>query len=188
MKHCLFPLALMGVVSSAFAQSNVAASLNGGIASQSSTWTASTTADKAIDGNRDGRYSQGSVQHTDNELNAWWSVVFDGSHVIDTINVWNRTELPTRIDTFNLTLSLGGTVVWSSMNNTFVDSINDGNVNTLGMHFTPGGVLADSLKVELAGSNYLHMAEVEAFTVVPEPATMAALGLGVVALLRRKRR
>lgn len=187
MKHCLFPLALIGAVSSAFAQTNVAASINGGIASQSSTWSGEATADKANDGNRDGRYSQGSVQHTSNTLNAWWSVVFDGSHLIDTINVWNRTEFSNRIDPFNLTLSLGGTVVWSSMSNTFVDNISDGNVNTLGMSFAPGGVLADSLKVELVNNNFLHMAEVEAYTVVPEPATMVALGLGVVALLRRKR-
>lgn len=187
MRFSLFSLALIGAVSSAFAQSNVAASVNGGVASQSSVYNGTAIASRANDGNRDGRYSQGSVQHTNSNVNAWWNVDFNGSHLIDIINVWNRDEFTTRINPFNVILSLDGSVVWSSMNNTFVDTINDGNVNTLGMSFAPGGVLADSLKIQLADTNYLHMAEVEAITVVPEPATMAALGLGVAALLRRKR-
>lgn len=188
MRLCLFTLALVAAVPAAFAQINVAASANGGVATQSSLWTGGATADKANDGNRDGRWSSNSVMHTNNEPGAWWNVSFTNANLIQSINVWNRIELQERLNPFNVTLSLGGSVVWSSTNNNFTDNIVDGDPNTVGMNFMTGGVLADSLRVQLVNSNYLHLAEVEAFNAVPEPATMAALGLGVAALLRRSRK
>lgn len=180
---------VLSVVQVATAQINVAASANGGVATQSSLWSAGSTADKANDGNRDARWSMNSIQHTNFELGAWWRVAFSGAYAIDEINLWNRDDgLSTRINLFNVELFHNGNVVWSSLNNVFVDDINDGLTTTIGMRFLPGSVVADSMRVQLAQSNYLHMAEVEAYSPVPEPATMAALGMGVVALLRRRRR
>jgi len=125
--------------------------------------------------------------HTNNEPGAWWSVNFAGSHTIQSIIVWNRLDLQERLNPFNLSLSLGGSVVWVSSNNTFVDTYFDGDPNTVGMEFMVGNIVADSLKVQLVNSNYLHLAEVEAFNAVPEPTTLAALGLGGLAILRRRR-
>jgi len=41
--------------------------------------------------------------------------------------------------------------------------------------------------VRLDGSNYLQLAEVEAITAVPEPATMLVLGLGGLLAAKRRR-
>jgi hypothetical protein len=189
MKTALSLLALLSVASVATAQINVAATVNGGIATQSSLWTGGATADKAIDGNRDARWAMGSIQHTNFEAGAWWRVAFNGAHAIDQVNIWNRDDgLSTRINPFNVELFLNGAVVWSSLSNVFVDNINDGLTTTIGMQFSPGAVVADAMRVQLAGSNYLHMAEVEAYTAVPEPATMAVLAMGAAAFLRRRQR
>jgi len=188
MKQLFSTLAALSLVAISAAQINVAASVNGGLATQSSLWSAGASADKAIDGNRDARWSMGSIMHTVFEQGAWWRVQFNGAYLIDEMNIWNRDDgLSTRINPFNVELFHNGNVVWSSMSNVFVDDINDGLTTTLGMRFNAGGVVADSMRVQLVQSNYLHMAEVEAYTAVPEPATMAALGLGVVALIRRRR-
>jgi hypothetical protein len=173
-----------------FAQINAALQSNGGVATQSSNWSSSGGfADRANDGNRDGRYSQGSVSHTNSALNSWWQATFAGPFSIERVQIWNRMENQTRINPFRVQLWSGNTVVWEMTNQTFVDNIADGNTNTLGMLFTVNNVTADRVRVQLEDSNYLHMGEVEAFgTAVPEPGTMVALGVGALALARRRRK
>ena len=51
-----------------------------------------STADKAIDGNTDGFYWNGSVSHTHHEAQPWWQVTLNSSQQINTIKVWNRTD------------------------------------------------------------------------------------------------
>jgi len=65
-----------------------------GSASQSSTWSglSSATADKAIDGNTDGKLENGSVTHTDVSVNPWWQVDLGATHSISAIQVFNRSD------------------------------------------------------------------------------------------------
>ena len=177
---------------SALPQTNVAASANGGTATQSSIWTGSATADKAIDGNRNGIWGANGIitlNHTNNEPGAWLKVFFDNTYQIDSFNLWNRLDgLGGRLDPFSVRLYDGANLTYSSTGNTFLDNINDGLPETTGMAFTTGGVWANMIEIQLDGSNYLHLAEVEAFSPVPEPGILLALGASGLLLLKRRRR
>ncbi|MEO8659458.1 MAG: discoidin domain-containing protein [Bryobacteraceae bacterium] len=58
----------------------------------SSPMGSSGAAEKAIDGNTDGAFEKGSVTHTGPDKNAWWEVDLGSSGVIDSVEVWNRTD------------------------------------------------------------------------------------------------
>ena len=50
-------------------------------------------AERAIDGNTDGRYYEAmSTTHTARQPNPWWEVDLGGTRPIDSIAVWNRTD------------------------------------------------------------------------------------------------
>jgi len=75
-------------VPNAVVVSNVA---EGKVASQSSTVFGGDAA-LAVDGDTNGRYSKGSVTHTNLDIEAWWQVDLGGLHRIDTLSVWNRSD------------------------------------------------------------------------------------------------
>jgi hypothetical protein len=50
------------------------------------------TADKAVDGNTDGNFYNGSVTHTGNEAYPWWEVDLEAVREIGSIDVWGRTD------------------------------------------------------------------------------------------------
>jgi hypothetical protein len=178
------------LVGSASAQINVAAAANGGTASQSSLWTAAATADKAIDGNNNGVWGANGIftlNHTNAEQGAWLKIMFNDTYSIDTLNIWNRVELSERLNPFSVRLYDGANLAWESTGLTFDDNINDGLNFTKGMLLSPGGILANSVEIQLDGSNYLHLAEVEAFAPVPEPATMIGLAAGGLLLMKRRK-
>jgi hypothetical protein len=188
----LSALALLGV--SAMAQVNVAAAANGSSATQSSIWAGSPAAFASLvtDENRNGLWNANGVltlNHTGIEQGAWLRVSFAGAFPIDSVNLWNRTDgFGNRLNPFSVRLFNGGSEVWSQTAQAFTDTIDDGLSSTAGMSFAPAGVMADMIEVQLDGTNYLHLAEVEAYSPVPEPGIMAAVGLGAAALLRRRRR
>ncbi|MDB6137801.1 MAG: type protein, partial [Verrucomicrobiaceae bacterium] len=63
-----------------------------GKAKQSSQY-ADAEAKRAIDGNTNGDYRQGSVSHTaDGDTNPWWEVELPYAQPIEKIIVWNRTD------------------------------------------------------------------------------------------------
>ena len=73
-----------------------------GEAKQSSTYT-DAIAQRAIDGNTAGEYAKGSVAHTgEGDANPWWEVDLKSEVPIDRIAIWNRAELPERLDGFRL--------------------------------------------------------------------------------------
>ncbi len=47
---------------------------------------------RAVDGNTNGNWNDGSVTHTYNDVNAWWEVDLGGIYNIETIEIWNRTN------------------------------------------------------------------------------------------------
>jgi hypothetical protein len=58
----------------------------GQIATQNSTIS---DASKAVDGNTDGNYFDGSVTHIYDDTNAWWQVDLGPSAAVTSIVVWN---------------------------------------------------------------------------------------------------
>ncbi|MFG2589427.1 alpha-L-fucosidase [Streptomyces sp. NPDC048438] len=58
---------------------------------KSTAWDA--PAPRAVDGNTDGAFGNGSVTHTAEPANqAWWQVDLGGSARVDEVEVWNRTD------------------------------------------------------------------------------------------------
>ena len=47
---------------------------------------------RAVDGNTDGNYNNGSVAITGSALNPWWKVDLGETCYIDAVDVWNRTD------------------------------------------------------------------------------------------------
>lgn len=189
------PFLILGLLaaSSVLAQVNVAASANGGTASQSSIWTPAAVAENAIDGNNNGIWNANGIltlNHTNIESGAWLKIFFDSTYQIDSVNLWNRLDgLGGRLNPFSVRLFDGASMTYESTGNIFADTINDGLSYTEGMSFLTGGVLADSMEVKLDGTNYLHLAEVEAFAApVPEPGTMLALGAAGLLFFGRRRK
>jgi hypothetical protein len=108
-------------------------------------------------------------------------------YVLYDVKIFNRTDggNGVRINPFRVELYDGANVVWSMTNQTFVEDITGPNI--AGMSFAVPNVAADRVRVALEGVNYLSLAEVEAYTIVPEPATLLALA-GSLAFLRLRRR
>ena len=177
------------------AQFHASAAVNGAVATQSSILASEpgAVAANVIDQNRNGIWNDNghlTLNHTECEDMPWVRIMFAGALPIDVVNIWNRVDngLGDRLSPFSVRLFNGGTEVWSETGLTFVDNIDDGDSNTAGMTFYPMNVVADMIEVRLDGNNFLHLAEVEAYSPVPEPGIMIAAGVGAAALLRRRRK
>ena len=88
-----------------------------GEARQNSTY-AGAVAQRAIDGNTAGEYEKGSVAHTEVGDDPWWEVDLKEERDIERIVVWNRAELPERLQGFRLiALDAQRQPVWSRGDN-----------------------------------------------------------------------
>ena len=121
-------------------------------ATQSSTWPWGEPS-KAVDGNTDGNWSNGSVSHTNADNQAWWQVDLGGMYAIQRIDVWNRTDCcPERLSNFNV-------------------SVLDENQAAVATYYTAGTAGTPTsinlsrtgryVKVQLVGTNPLSLAEVQ---------------------------
>jgi hypothetical protein len=135
-------------------------------ASQSSTFTADYPASRAVDGNTDGNDWNRSINHTNSEVNPWWQVDLGSTTAINTITLWNRTDCCSDrltnffvfVANYDMTgkgfgdLVVDNTVWRYSLGTTAPTTLNIP-VNTTGRY----------VRVQLAGANYLHLAEVQVF-------------------------
>ncbi|HEY0076954.1 MAG TPA: DUF1553 domain-containing protein [Abditibacteriaceae bacterium] len=88
-----------------------------GEARQSSTYL-DAEAKRAIDGNTAGEYDKGSVSHTQEGKDLWWEVDLKSEVALDNVVVWNRVEVPERLEGFRLVaLDANRREVWSKENN-----------------------------------------------------------------------
>jgi YD repeat-containing protein len=71
---------------------------------------------RAVDGNTDGNWANGSVTHSDIELMPWWQVDLGAVQGVSTVELWNRTDCCSgRLADFQLQLSDDGST-WQSFN------------------------------------------------------------------------
>ena len=164
-----------------------------GTATQSSQYSSdfNSQASNAIDGNTDGDYYAGNVNHTHAGTGygvgngyEWWSVALDKSYSVGDIVVWNRTDCCTeRLSDFTVSLFNQGALVQSQVYSS----------SALGTpSYASGffGAIGDRVLVQLNHQDYLHLAEVQVFAAaVPEPQSYALMmaGLGVVSLVIRRK-
>jgi hypothetical protein len=140
---------------------------------------------KAVDGNTDGTYWDGSVTHTDYQQSAWWQVDLGAVGYIDHVDLAGRTDCcldrlssfyvlvsDTPIpDDLGTALALPGSEVFRSYQGGGAASLRV-NVGRHGRY----------VKVQLAGANYLSLAEVDVEGMPNlargKPATQSSTGWG----------
>ena len=119
----------------------------------------------AVDGNTDGNFNDHSVSHSGYDANAWWQVDLGASTSIGAITIWNRTDgAQARLNDYWVfvsntpfaaadkpaTLSQRA-ATWSSHQTTMPSPFVTINAGVQGRY----------ARVQLTGTNYLHMAEVQ---------------------------
>ena len=126
-----------------------------GTASQSSTAYGGSAA-RAIDRNASGNWRIGSVTHTASTNKPYWQVKWNDPYIIDEIKIYNRTDCcTTRLSNFNVIVyDESGRITYSrTYSSTPSPSLT---VNT-------GGVVGKTVRIQLNGTNYLSLAEVEVY-------------------------
>jgi hypothetical protein len=143
---------------------------------------------RAVDGNTSGAWSNNSVTHTGLDAQAWWQVDLGGVQSIRSVRVWNRTDsFPERLSNFYVLVSdtpFASTDLTTALNQPGVSS-----------YFTPGaaGVATELsvnrtgryVRVQLAGTGYLSLAEVQVWAPVTRPATVETDAPDEIAATRR---
>ncbi len=140
----------------------------GAATSQSSSY-AGAAAWKAVDGNTDGNYWNGSVAYTQADAGAWWSMDLGSLKNICDIKIFNRTDgSAERLNNFHVFVSdvpfastdpiatsmrSGVSDYYQSVGPGTVPPLYSVNVNRLGRY----------VRVQLAGTDYLGLAEVQAW-------------------------
>jgi YD repeat-containing protein len=119
---------------------------------------------RAVDGNTSGSWANNSVSHTDYDYQAWWHVDLGSVQTIDQIKVWNRTDCcGDRLSNFYVFVS---NVPFTSTDVT--TTVNQAGVSSYYTAGVPGvtttinvGRTGQYVRVQLASTNYLQLAEVE---------------------------
>jgi len=138
-------------------------------AAQSSTLAgyATTGAARAVDGNVDGLFFDGSVTSTNADTNAWWQVDLTASASVSSVVIWNRTDCcGTRLNDYWVFVSdtpFSATDTPATLQN---------RAGTFASHQTtapgpsatiPVAAPGRYVRVQLNGINYLSLAEVQVF-------------------------
>ncbi|HSM22321.1 MAG TPA: discoidin domain-containing protein, partial [Rubrivivax sp.] len=135
----------------------------GRTATQSSTGWGGTPG-KAVDGNTEGRYSAGSVTHTNLGLQPWWQVDLGQQSDIESVQVFNRTDCcGTRLANFHVFVSgtdMSGKSLTQLIADPAVTRVQVGTLSGAASITLPLKAAGRFVKVQLEGSNYLSLAEV----------------------------
>ena len=143
-------------------------------ASQSNTAAGFPTAiaGSAVDGITDGSWTSGSVTHTNSDPSAWWQVDLGSSATVNSIMVWNRTDCcGDRLSDY-----------WVFVSNTPFGASDtpatlQTRAGTWSSHQTAapnpstaiaaGGAQGRYVRMQLTGTNYLSLAEVQVIGAIP---------------------
>ena len=134
-------------------------------ATQSSTY-GSAGAGRAVDGNTNGNYSAGSVTQTSYNTNAWWQVNLGATYTVDSIQLWNRTDCcASRLSNFYVFVAnsdMTGRSLNSLLNDATIWRYQVTGQAPTKLHI-PATVNGRYVRVQLAGTNYLSLAEVQVY-------------------------
>ena len=135
----------------------------GKAATQSSTYL-NNAASRAVDGNTNGNLDSGSTTYTNDEANAWWQVDLGASYAISTVVLWNRTDCcANRLSNFYVFVS-DSDLTGRSYSSILADS-SVRRFQVAGQAPTPLNLSIVTsgrfVRVQLAGSNSLSLAEVQ---------------------------
>jgi len=130
-----------------------------GTASQSSDYLGfnlDTKAFKAINGNTSGDCYTHECSVTAKEYQPWWKVDLHNIYLIHTIVIWNRSDCcMDRLNNAELKIY---------RDDILVDTKNFGDMgDTKKKEFHYSGIIGNIVKVQLPGTNYLHLLEVQVF-------------------------
>jgi RHS repeat-associated protein len=133
---------------------------------------------RAVDGNTSGNWFDNSVTHTFYDNQAWWQVDLGSTQSIGTINVWNRTDCcESRLTNFN--------VVILDQNQNVVASY-----NTPGQGGSPSSISTNVsgryVRVQLVGTDYLSLAEVQVLNAGADVRWMVTDQLGTPRIIADK--
>lgn len=111
---------------------------------------------RAVDGNIDGIFRNGSVTHTQSENNPFWSVDLGGDNVIDFIVIHNRTGCCSeRLSNFTVSvINSKGAVTFSKSFTTYPDPE---------LLIDAKGVTGETVMIQLDSGTVLSLAEVEVY-------------------------
>jgi hypothetical protein len=129
------------------------------------------TASNAVDGNTDGKFYDGSVSHSNLETNPWWQVDLGASATVNSVVVWNRTDCcGDRLSDYWVFIS---STPFASTDTPATLQVRAG---TWSSHQTtapnpsvsiPAGFAGRYVRIQLSGSNYLSLAEVQVMGTIP---------------------
>jgi hypothetical protein len=124
----------------------------------------SAVSSRAVDGNTDGVYANNSVTHTQEDSQSWWQVDLGNNYLIQTINVWTRTDCcEWRLNNFYVLVSdqpftstdLTATINQAGVSNFYIAG-NGGSPTAATINRTGRYV-----RVQLSGRDALSLAEVQ---------------------------
>jgi large repetitive protein len=138
----------------------------GKVATQSSTgWSA--TAARAVDGNTNGTFNSGSVTHTNSQGQPWWQVDLGASKRVDLVQLWNRSDCcADRLQNFVVFTSpndMSGKTLAQLQADPLVTQRQVGASQVVPVIGVPIAVVGRYVRVQLLGSGYLSLAEVQVF-------------------------
>jgi len=140
-----------------------------GIATQSTTGYGGLP-EKAIDGNTDGDFNNGSVSHTDTiDADKWWQVDLGEDKKIDDITIFNRTQGTYGERLNNYTVS----VIDSEHNIVFSQFFEDYPDPSININTGTGGVIGQIVKITKTSEEPITLAEVEVYgTSIPNAGSL----------------
>jgi len=118
--------------------------------SQSSNYNSATLSGLGVDGN-----ILHGIFHTRKDHKAWWKVDLESDFLINEIVVYNRLDCCTeRLDNFYVKILKDGKIVWEVLTAKATKVIT---------FDVPGHMVGDQVMIQLKGTDYLHLIEVEVF-------------------------
>lgn len=140
-------------------------------AAQSSNHDTIGAASNAVDGNTDGVYANYSVTHTSSDVNAWWQVDLGASNQMGLIRIFNRVKVLERLSNVHVFASES-----DMSGRSLSELLNDPAVNKAFIEGQAGPSVdvenlgsGRYLKIQLVGSNWLSLAEVQVYRIGLQP-------------------
>ena len=123
------------------------------------------SASRAVDGNPNGQYFNGSVTHTNTAFQTWWQVDLAAQSLIESVVIHNRTDCCTsRLANFYVLLSaepFGSRSLNELLSDSSIQSRFESNLSASSIEVDFNNAQGRYVRVQLTNTNPLSLAEVE---------------------------